>query len=381
MLLDMPLPWDAYRQHLAEHGPPEIVLLPGFLGVDLVDGEGRRIWIAPGRLVTDDLAADLFYGALDLRAERLNPAVYGELILRLRGAGLVVHPFPFDFRAPSLDGARRLVDFVAALDRGKRYAFVSHSQGGLLAALYARLEPAWKERIVASVFLGAPLAGTFEAVDCANGEHMFVAQMALASGLSRAELGCCFRSWPGLLDMLPDPEVFAGGERAFSPEAWGEGRAPDGDLLAAARRTRRELSASTIEQIACAQILSVTFSTGDAYAPGPTIAAAPHRAAGDGTVAARTARWHGMPAYEAPLSHTLLAVDPAAHAGVVELLTTGATRLAPLSDVDRDRAVVGAVPNVLEMLFELARSEPTRLVDEGSSLLDMLKRVLDAVSG
>lgn len=374
------MPWDAYQQHLAEHGPPEIVLLPGFLGVDLVDEEGRRIWIAPERLVTSDLAADLLHGALDLRAERLNPVVYGELTLRLRGAGLVVHPFPFDFRAPLLDSARRLVDFVRALDRGRRYAFVSHSQGGLLAALYTRLEPAWKERIVASVFLGAPLAGTFEAVDCANGEHAFVGQMALLSGLSPAELGRCFRSWPGLLDMLPDPDVFAGGERAFTPEAWGEGRAPDRGLLASALCTRRELSASTIEEIACAQILSVTFSTGDAYASGPAIAAQPHRAAGDGTVAARTARFHGMPAYEAPLSHTLLAVDPVAHEGVIELLTTGATRLAPMSDVDRDRAVVGAVPHVLEMLFELARSEPTRLAGEGRSLLGLLRRVLDALS-
>src|SRR5512140_3242138 len=85
----------------------EIILLPGFMGVHLKGDREGRVWLDFGAMLRGDLAEKLALdptGAEDaIAGEHILPdglieAIYGELVSRMRDAGLVVHEFPFDFR-------------------------------------------------------------------------------------------------------------------------------------------------------------------------------------------------------------------------------------------------------------------------------------------
>ena len=92
--------------------PPEIVLIPGFMGVHLVNATGERVWLNPVAMLRGDLAARLTLdstGGRDtlageqIRPEGLIEPIYAEAIQRWVDEGFVVHEFPFDFRRSLLD--------------------------------------------------------------------------------------------------------------------------------------------------------------------------------------------------------------------------------------------------------------------------------------
>lgn len=325
-------PWDPFHDvdsPFVDPNLPEIVFIGGFLGLDLVRPDGVRIWLTPHSFILREVARALTLapGAEPLVSGGLNRVVYGDLVRALRRAGFKVHAFNFDFRQSVLANAAELAAALHALGPPRRRVFVSHSMGALINAVYPYVDQAWQTQIERAIFLGGPLAGTFEVVEAALGSHPIIGRLStLSLRDDPSDFAACMRTWPGMYDMLPDPLMFAGGENAFHEHGWLPGFAPAPVLLHMARETRRLVQTSPLFGIPCAQILSVRFATVDSYAPGP-VAPGPRVAPGDGTVSLRTAMFGGVPVYRVESPHTLLPVDPKAIEGVIELCCTGQTSL------------------------------------------------------
>jgi len=369
----MSVPWDPFDDlptPPVDPRLPEIVLLGGFLGLHLRRPDGVRIWLTPESFALRDVARDLdLTRGPPLEPDGLNRVIYGDLVRDLRRAGFRVHALDFDFRRPVLAVAADLAAALGELGPDRRFVFVSHSLGALIAAVYPHVDEAWRSRVVASISLGGPLAGTFEAVDAAHGTHPIIERLARLSLLdSQADYATCMRTWAGLFDMLPDPETFPGGEAAFDASRWPAAVAPSPALLALARDTRRLVRTSPIFTIPCAQLVSRSFRTSAAYAEGP-IAAAPRAVPGDGTVPAFTATFGGVPAYEVDFPHTLLPMDPKAIRGVIELASSGTTTLARLSPEQLDAPVAEADASLEEIVSEYLRAVAARSHDPGLTLL------------
>lgn len=329
---DAASPWDPFDD-IPSPRPnpdlPEIVFIAGFLGLDLARHDGVRVWLTPESFILRDTARALTLSpnAPPLTPAGLNRVVYGDLVRELRRAGFTVHAFNFDFRQPVLAAASALASALAALGPTRPFVFVSHSMGALVTAVYPHVDAAWRTRIARAIFLGGPLAGTFEPVEAALGVHPIIRRLsALSLHDDSSDFAACMRTWPGLYDMLPDPILFEGGERAYRASEWPPGLAPHPPLLHQARETRRLVQTSPLFTIPCAQILSLRFATVDGYAMGP-IAPGPRLSPGDGTVAARTASFGAVPTYRVDSPHTLLPVDPKAIEGVIDLARTGQTTL------------------------------------------------------
>jgi pimeloyl-ACP methyl ester carboxylesterase len=363
---DLPSPWDPFDD-IASPAPdpalPEIVLLAGFLGLDLRRADGVRVWLTPESFVLRDVAAALTFApdAPALVPAGLNRVVYGDLVRELRRAGFTVHAFSFDFRKPVVTLATELAAALAALTAlrpSRRFAFVSHSMGALIAAVYPHIDAAWSARVERSIFLGGPLAGTFEAVEAALGTHPIINRLSkLSLRNDPADFAACMRSWPGLYDMLPDPVVFPGGEKAFHVEGWAPELAPEPVYLQFARETRRMVSTSPLFTIPCAQIVSVRYATVDGYAAGPVVAPGPRVAPGDATVSARTATFGGVPAYRVESPHTLLPVDPRAIEGVIELLRSGETKLPVVTAAQSAGPLSMREPTIEEIVGAYGKAE------------------------
>ncbi|MFT3775024.1 MAG: hypothetical protein QM820_57480 [Minicystis sp.] len=361
---DPSAPWDPFDDVVApppDPALPEIVFLAGFLGLHLARPDGGRVWLTPEQFAFGNVAHALrFDASVPLHPDGLNHIVYRDIVRDLRRAGFAVHAFNFDFRRGVRDIAKDLAAALAALGPDRRFVLVSHSMGALVAAVYPHVDPAWRSRIERSIFLGGPLAGTFEVVDAGIGVHPIISRLALLSVFNGAsDYAACMRTWPGLYDMLPDPAWFERGDRAFLANEWPAEMRPAPELLASASRTRELVNSSPLFEVPCAQLLSLRYSTADAYASG-RIAAAEATAPGDGTVPARTASFRGVPAYHVDLPHTLIPLDPKAIRGVIELATAGETSLPKVTPFDMDAQVRGEAPTLEEIVEAYARTEILR---------------------
>lgn len=347
---------------------PEIVLVPGFLGVHLARPDGTRLWLTPEAMATRHLASELRFDPAGPPLLPDGPVgfIYADLVRRLRDAGFVVHAFSYDFRRSALDAARLLAGFIDALAQatpGKRYVLVAHSLGAIVAGLYACVDPRWKSRVTGSIFLGGTLAGTFESIEVARGTHPILTRIEnLVLRDDSVAFGACQRTWPGLFSMLPDPDTFAGGAAAFDASAWPRECAPQQAPLTEAREVRRLLRTSPIFDAPAAQLISVRFATIDSYGPGP-VAVGPSSAPGDGTVSARAASFRGVPAYHVDFPHTFLPVDPKAIRGVIDLARSGTTDLERVTEAQCSAPLEGQEPLLLGLLQGV-----------GTSLLDCVER-------
>ncbi|MCA9298447.1 MAG: alpha/beta fold hydrolase, partial [Phycisphaerales bacterium] len=316
--------------------------------------DGTRIWLTPPSFALRDVARDLTLDGTqeELSPDGLNEIIYADLVHDLRQEGFVVHAFAFDFRRRARDIAADLAEALIALGPDRRFVFVAHSMGAIVAAMYPYVDPDWEGRVERAIFLGGTLGGTFEVVDAALGHHPIIGRLShLSMQNDPAEYAACMRTWPGLYDMLPDPSLFSGGEKAFDPEAWPDAIRPAKGLLEDAKKTREQLKTSPLFDIPTAQILSVRFSTADEY-DSNGIGPASRDAMGDGTVPARTAGFGGADVYRVELPHTLIPMDPAAIRAVIDLVTTGETELPRVTDDEKKGRVEGTEPTLDDIVWE-----------------------------
>ncbi|MEO7328499.1 MAG: hypothetical protein ABI193_07975 [Minicystis sp.] len=364
---------------------PDLVLLPGFMGMNLDDAFGRRLWLSPVPIATGDLASHLALdpsGTTDatpglvVRPNGPIGFIYGRAIRAFQEAGLTVHVFPLEFRRSALDTTveiKAFVEWIISTRPGRRLVFVGHSMGAILAALYPHVDPAWEQRIAAAVFLGGTLAGSFEPVEGLTGTHWFLDVVGVRDLERERALRETMSTWPGIYSMLPDPLTFPEAAAVYDARAWpGPARPPQRRLDEIRDRLRPMVRDSPLRKVPTVQLMSVVCPTVDAITwDDGALRTGPMTAAGDGTVAARTAFLGVDAAYEVDFPHTFMPNDPKAIQAIIDIAYGRKPSLPPISEARANARLHGLALAPLTMAKTIFESVAHRAVAGDLSLDDL----------
>jgi pimeloyl-ACP methyl ester carboxylesterase len=327
---------------------PEIVFIHGIMGghLDSVGTVRERVWLSPMSFLFSDVANRLMLaadGVTDAAAGSYVQATghfrffYARAARRWRQAGFVVHEWSYDWRKSLAISAQRLDLFLQtiALDRpGRTFAIVAHSMGGLVASMAACRCPGFIERVSRAVFIGSPLGGSFAPLQAVLGTYDFLVKLAFyAPRVDLRGMQQLSRSLPGLLEMLPDPEIFAEAKTLYEAGAWPEELRPSQVWLDRSRHLKKELRQSPLLERS-SLVVSLERPTVASLAPDRILAAgrAIHR--GDGTVPAASALVPGVPAFAVEGDHSLLPRRDDAIDAVSSLLRLGSAKRRVPEDYD-----------------------------------------------
>jgi pimeloyl-ACP methyl ester carboxylesterase len=199
----------------ANHGRMNrtVVIIPGFMGSNLVDSiTSTPLWSATRlfstRLehmrLTDDGGEDAEPGVRIEPRGDFRP-IYRGLMRDLRRAGNRVLFFAFDWRRPATEAAERLDDFIKANAGDETVDLVTHSMGGVIAALW--LAAAGEARLGRMVAIALPAGGVEMAVSVLLKGHSKLALFNVHA--DKALVRRLAAGIPSLYEMLPQlPEVF-----------------------------------------------------------------------------------------------------------------------------------------------------------------------------
>jgi hypothetical protein len=352
------------RRGAAVAAMPAVFVLPGIVGSHLKVGN-QRVWIS-WRLINGLKQLALLPGKRDnVTPDGLVGSTYDELTAFLSASHEVI-AFPFDWRRPLEDEARRLATAVtAALDArsssGQPVRIVAHSMGGVLARTLQLERPAVWKRLLARdgarvLMLGTPNAGSFAPMQVLSGDDRFGNLLALVGApfqehAARDQMA----AFPGLLQLqagLLDrdrPLSNAKTWQRLADEDWSRAQAharwhhlpiqldalrwgvPSQRVLDAAVKLRRRLDAqrADLETVSDRVLLVV----GDApFTPerfemtdqGLVYAGS---GGGDGRVTFESTMLPGIRTWRVPCDHNTLAARKDAFPAYSELLHTGTTSL------------------------------------------------------
>jgi pimeloyl-ACP methyl ester carboxylesterase len=216
--------------------PSTTIIVPGFMGSDLVDASsGKKLWSATrlfwARLERMRLAEDEETDAEP--GVRIEPGgdfwpVYRGLMRDLRRAGRRVEFFAFDWRRSAAEAADRLGRFVEEKAGGEEVDLVTHSMGGVIAALW--LASGGKARLGRMVGIALPAGGVEMALSALFKGNSRLALFNIHS--NRKSIRRLVKETPSLYEMLPQ---LAG---IYDPARWEEKFKPNEVLLVRARRVR-----------------------------------------------------------------------------------------------------------------------------------------------
>jgi hypothetical protein len=309
----------------ADSTRPAAIIVPDVFGT-LLERAGETVWpdvtaIARHGLSTLDITNALTPGTLVKR-------VYGPLVSGLSSDAEVV-PFAYDWRQSITNAAAELANVIDGV--GDRVVhIVAHGSGGLVVrALVQGHEKAWT-RVTKSrgrvLLLGAPLAGTFAAVQWCSGRSKLARILALADGSASqavangnqvaGHVGAWFRSLPGIVELVP--------ERYLIPKTWQDDGtpSPDATMLANAAALRAQLASIALPKNV------ITVVGRDATTPVAFDVSALNvliTRDGDGRVALDSAIAPQVSAWRVETTHGELAAYAGAFTAYAELLRTGET--------------------------------------------------------
>lgn len=198
----------------------QVIIVPGFMGTSLVDlANNRKLWDSFTLFWSDltllRLSEDgLTDAAPGVRVEPLADVwpVYRGLMRRLRRCGYRVRFFPYDWRKSIESAAENLDAFVKKHFPEGKVNLITHSMGGLVAALW--LAAGGAERLGRLTSIAFPAGGVETAVSA-----LLVGYSRIAAVNLRANKKLVHQlAWqvPSLYQMLPPlPGIF---ERSQWPE-------------------------------------------------------------------------------------------------------------------------------------------------------------------
>ena len=325
---------------------PILVFLHGILGSHLAPQDGLvRRWM--GARVLGSTLAEKLHLVRDDQGELVDrdgrgtepdghlQSVYLRARLRWRyGNRFDVRAFSYDWRC----SFEKLADDLEAtlrplLDEGKPVVLVGHSMGGVVSALWAaRHDASGVER---AIFMGSPLGGSYSALAALGGIHSLIGVVDGYTFNKAHELVAAFRSWPGLVEMLPDPDLFP--EVALlldDPALWPEGAPIDPADLQRARDLKAEIYASPLKD-RTTLLVSLSHETdGQVELQDGSMRISASRL-GDGTVPGKAAAIEGWKALTVTGEHaTMPLFDTEAVKAVAKLAVGEDPGLAP---IDRSR--------------------------------------------
>jgi hypothetical protein len=199
----------SYLSEKVSGNKPVLLILPGILGSNL-SLNGKEIYLNLGRLASGGMT-NLAYDAQGIKASSLVGIAYHKFGNHFDSEYDVV-TFPFDWRLPLKDEARRLNDRIIDINKqanGQPIKIVAHSMGGLLARHFvADFSSTWeqisKHPGFRLIFMGSPLGGSYLIPEVIIGEGSRIKQMAkldLVNG--KFDLLSIFKEYEGLLNLLP----------------------------------------------------------------------------------------------------------------------------------------------------------------------------------
>jgi len=236
--------------------PPQVrrstlVVVPGLPGAHLAlsQGEerGRRVWFSLAQFLRGNLAETATLapngegpaeGAERLVADGLLWLSYGKAICAWRASGHRVSPFAYDWRKPLTAAADALGAHLRALsEQGhKDIVLVCHSTGGVVASLWAARHADDLDVVRRAVFVGVPLAGTFQALALLSGASSLLGLISAASTRDpHRQIVQMASSWHGPVDLLPDGERFSGPD-CLAASSWSQASRPTDAALAHGRQ-------------------------------------------------------------------------------------------------------------------------------------------------
>lgn len=327
---------------------PEIIFLHGIMGGHLAayGGLGGRVWLSPLALAAGGVAHRIMLDDDGVRDQIPGQILYPDGHVRLiyekaarkwRIRGFVVHEWSYDWRKPIVHSADRLHFLIESLHLerpGKRFALVGHSMGGLVAALYAVRHPEWSARITQAIFLGSPLRGSYAPIEALLGTYPLFPKFALVD--TRDELVdyiTTARTMPGLLDMLPDPDLFPDAAQLYQRSTWPQAHAPAQIWLDQSRQLKRLLVSSPILETARLIVSPDHPTVAEVVISDGRLQTGRQNLPGDGTVPLRSAAASvdGVTVLRAHSEHSALPREDAVIDAVESLLKNGSCDLSMLS--------------------------------------------------
>jgi len=358
-----------------------VVVLHGILGGELTLYEQgflqKRIWISIRRLLFglfQKLRVVTHESNDRIEATGILKKYYGSQLLDLGNRGWNVRSFWYDWRLDIDSLARRLRDRVLEWFPGQTVHLVAHSMGGLLARSFIRQFPGlWDEMSGRLIMLGTPNHGSLKIPQLLSGMNSILKMVSLLD--IKHDLNTSLatvRSFPGVYQMLPDPQMLEGNEKSL----WDPGLYPiqPPDLIERASAFWAELATvADPKRMICVLGANRPTAVGirDLQKLG-TIDGYSYSMAGDGTVPHRFSLLYAgdgrlVPAYYAALEHGALPGDPMVCEAVDALLRgDGCGRLrmdpgfSPLADDS-------------EAIRSQIRAQETRWEIEASSVSGVLR--------
>jgi tetratricopeptide (TPR) repeat protein len=209
---------------------PVLFLLPGIMGSELHEG-GEKVWFAWREVLRGGL------GRIEMgRAVSVGGPLddyYGELAEFLSDTHHVV-PHAFDWRLSLEEAAKELGDKVRAalkVNAARPLCFLAHSMGGLVVrALMVCDDKLWKEAMQhpksRSVMLGTPNGGSHVITRLLTTREPMVSDLAtLDFTRKHRDVVKLVSAFPGIYDMLPDPQNKVGATGTwdfFALDTWRE---------------------------------------------------------------------------------------------------------------------------------------------------------------
>ena len=351
---------------------PEIIFLHGIMGSHLAASGalGGRVWLSPLAFVAGGVARRLTLAEDGEQDQTPNQILYPDGHVRLvyekamrkwRMAGFIVHEFAFDWRKPIANSAERLHLFIETLrlERpSKKFALVAHSMGGLVAAVYAARHPEWSSRTAQAIFLGAPLRGSYAPIEGLLGTYPIFPKAAQVDRLDDLDhFMAMARTLPGLIDMLPDPDIFPDAASLYQRITWPPKSAPAQIWLDQSRQLKRILATSPILDTARLIVAHNHPTVAEVTIVGRQLQSGPRSRPGDGTVPTRSAAAsvQGVTVYQARGNHGDLPREQSVIDAVIGLLQNGTCTLPPLTQQaieDQTPIEEAVVETIEECMFD-----------------------------
>ena len=221
--------------------PRTVIVVHGILGGTLVDHSGwlnDRVWLDLAQLALGDGLTKLRLnptGQTDAQSGvRILPGrplrIYYEFTEQyLRWVGQHrVETFTYDWRRSIDHSANRLKHRIETLAAGKQdaqFTIVAHSMGCLVTRRMAQLHNDVSARhLEQAIFVAPPLWGSFEPASVYAENHNLVPWLNRLKAISGLDLVkkimATFQTYPGLAELLPDPEMFPNSAFLYEPATW-----------------------------------------------------------------------------------------------------------------------------------------------------------------
>ncbi|MDF1738626.1 MAG: alpha/beta fold hydrolase [Verrucomicrobiales bacterium] len=213
---------------------PEIVLLHGISDCHLANVIGRRnrIWLDPIELFKGRFTRDLPLlddGITDQLGVRMEPdgyveKKYNKALSAWTSAGFRNHVFCYDWRrsiTSSADQFNSELRNLPSVKGGEKVVLVAHSMGGLIASTFASKFEDWDELVSHCVFVGSPLGGSYSVPMTMLGHSPSFKRMdRLSIWDSLEDFQRMAASFPGLVDMLPNPDLMPEAADFYEEAGW-----------------------------------------------------------------------------------------------------------------------------------------------------------------